>query len=233
MMSKIPVIISPMENLNKYIDHTLLKPDASEGEIRKLCLEAQENQFATVCLNPTHIKLAKSLLESTNVGICTVIGFPLGAGLSSVKAFETRICIDLGANEVDMVINIGAVKDGRWQDVTDDIAEVVEAASGRTVKVILETCLLEPDEIIKACKAAESAKAHFVKTSTGFSKGGATLEVVKLMKETVGEGLLVKASGGVSSREDAIAMINAGASRLGTSSSLTIVGKSQNKPSDY
>ncbi|MCF8058341.1 MAG: deoxyribose-phosphate aldolase [Bacteriovoracaceae bacterium] len=214
-----------MEKLNKYIDHTLLKPDATEEAIRKLCLEAKENNFATVCLNPTHIKLAKSLIGSSKVGICTVIGFPLGAGLSSVKAFETRLCIDLGANEIDMVINIGAVKDGRFEDVTDDISEVVEAASGRTVKVILETCLLTNDEIIEACKAALKAKAHFVKTSTGFSTGGATVEAVKLMKETVGDKLLVKASGGVRSYEDAMAMIEAGASRLGTSSSLAIVGK--------
>lgn len=215
-----------MKTLNKFIDHTLLKPDATEDQINKLCEEAILHDFATVCINPTHLKYAKGLLNGTNVGLCTVIGFPLGAGLSSVKAFETRMCLDLGATEVDMVMDIGAAIEGRWEDVTRDMSAVVEAASGRTVKVILETCLLDNDMIAKACKCAMEAKAHFVKTSTGFSTGGATLEAVKIMKETVGDELQVKASGGIRDVDTAKKMIEAGASRLGTSSSLKIVGAS-------
>lgn len=217
-----------MKTLNKYIDHTLLKPEATREQISQLCEEALLHEFATVCINPTHLKYAQSLLQDTPVGLCTVIGFPLGAGLSSVKAFETRLCLDLGATEVDMVMDIGAAIEGRWEDVTRDMSHVVEAASGRTVKVILETCLLSDEQIKKACECAMEAKVHFVKTSTGFSSGGATLEAVKIMKETVGDLLQVKASGGIRDKETAEKMIAAGADRLGTSSSLVIVGADSN-----
>lgn len=222
-----------MKTLNKYIDHTLLKPEATEDQINKLCEEAILHDFATVCINPTHLKYAKSLLNDTKVGLCTVIGFPLGASLSSVKAFETRMCLDLGATEVDMVMDIGAAVEGRWEHVTRDISAVVEAASGRTVKVILETCLLTDEMIKRACECAMEAKAHFVKTSTGFSSGGATLEAVRIMKETVGDQLKVKASGGIRDEQAARAMIAAGAERLGTSSSLKIVGASEGSGEGY
>lgn len=213
-----------MKTLNKYIDHTLLKPTASEDDIRNLCEEALEHDFATVCIHPIHLKLAKGILETSDVGLCTVVGFPLGTNFSSTKAFETRLALDFGATEIDMVMDIGAAKEGLWKEVRDDIHTVVEAASGRTVKVILETCLLEPEEIVKACEMAKEAGAHFVKTSTGFSTGGATVEAVKLMKETVGDSMEVKASGGIRDKETAQKMIEAGATRLGTSSSLAIVG---------
>lgn len=212
-----------MESLNKYIDHTLLKPEATTEQIQKLCEEAATHDFATVCVNPTHVKEACELLEGTSVGVCTVIGFPLGANLSGVKAFETRMAVDQGAKEIDMVINIGAIKDKDWSKVENDIHAVVEAASGRTVKVILETCLLTDEEIIKACQCAVQAKAHYVKTSTGFSTGGATPEAVKLMKDTVGESCKVKASGGIRDKEAAVKMIELGANRLGTSSGVAIV----------
>lgn len=222
-----------MESLNKYIDHTLLKPTATEDQIQDLCEEALQHGFATVCVNPVHVKLAHELLEASEVGICTVIGFPLGATLSSVKAFETRVAIDQGANEIDMVANIGAIKEGNWHRVKVDMESVVEAASGRTVKVILETCLLDIEEIKKACEVAVEAKVHFVKTSTGFSTGGATLEVVKLMKETVGNHCKVKASGGIRDQKTAKEMIAAGADRLGTSSGITIVEGSTGNNTDY
>lgn len=212
-----------MKNLNKYIDHTLLKPEASSKDIELLCKEARTHQFFAVCVNPQWVKLATSLLKGTDVAVCTVVGFPLGATLSTVKAFETRMCVDAGATEIDMVIDIGAAKEGDWSKVRDDIASVVEAASGRLVKVILETCLLTPEEIRQACVAAMEAKAQFVKTSTGFSKGGATLEAVKIMKDTVTDQLSVKASGGIRSYESALEMIEAGADRLGTSSGVNIL----------
>ncbi len=212
-----------MKNLNKYIDHTLLKPQAQQKDIEALCKEAKNHDFFAVCVNPHWVKLASSLLEGSDVAVCTVVGFPLGATLSTVKAFETRMCVDNGATEIDMVINIGAAKNGDWDLVQDDIATVVEAASGRLVKVILETCLLSPEEIKKASQAAMKAKAQYVKTSTGFSHEGATLEAVKIMKETVGDHLSVKASGGIRNYEDAIKMIEAGADRLGTSSGIAIV----------
>ena len=216
-----------MKTLNKYIDHTLLKPTASENDIKRLCEEALEHDFATVCIHPIHLKLAKSILDTSDVALCTVVGFPLGTNFSSAKAFETRLALDFGANEIDMVMDIGAAKEGLWKEVTDDIHSVVEAASGRTVKVILETCLLEPEEIVKACKCAKEAGAQFVKTSTGFSTAGATVEAVKLMKETVGDSMEVKASGGIRDTKTAQEMIDAGATRLGTSSSLAIIGVGQ------
>lgn len=214
------------------IDHTLLSPTASTDEIAKLCDEALKYKFKTVCIHPCHIKAASSLLENEDLGICTVIGFPLGATLPSVKSFETRLCIDSGANEIDMVINIGALKEGQYEYVTNEIASVVEAAAGRVVKVIIESSLLSDEEIVKACECAKEAKAHFVKTSTGFAGGGASLEAVALMKKTVGDELEVKASGGIRDTETAKAMIEAGASRLGTSSSLKIIGVG-NQESSY
>lgn len=212
-----------MENLNKYIDHTLLKPEACEADIKKLCKEAREHHFKAVCVHPHWVKKAVELLSGSDVAVCTVVGFPLGTTLSSVKAFETRMCVDGGATEIDMVIDLSSAKAGQWDLVTKDIASVVEAASGRLVKVIIESCLLTDDEIRRACRAALEAKAQFVKTSTGFSTGGASLHAVKLMKETVGDELFVKASGGIRDRETALSMIEAGASRIGTSSGISIV----------
>jgi deoxyribose-phosphate aldolase len=211
------------EELAKYIDQTVLKPETSETDILKLCSEAREYRFASVCVNPFWVPLCASELEHSETKVCTVIGFPLGANTSSVKAFETREAVSAGADEVDMVMNIGAAKEGRWETVEADIRAVVEAAGGKTVKVILETCLLNREEIIAACEAAEKAGADFVKTSTGFNKGGATLEDVRLMRETVGKKMGVKASGGVRTAEDALKMIEAGANRIGASAGVAIV----------
>jgi len=209
--------------LNKYIDHTLLKADARAADIRQLCAEAKESAFASVCVNPTWVSLAKKILAETDVQVCTVIGFPLGATTSAVKAYETADAIANGATEIDMVINIGALKDGDNQAVQADIDGVIEAASGNLVKVILETALLSDDEIVRASQLAVAAGANFVKTSTGFSSGGATIEAVRLMKETVGPHIGVKASGGVRTLADVEAMIAAGATRIGTSNALTIL----------
>jgi len=210
-------------NLAKYIDHTLLKPQASKENLDKLCKEAIENDFAAVCVNPCNVAYCAGLLEGTKVKLASVVGFPLGASIPSIKSAETLMAVEDGANEIDMVINIGALKDGNNALVEGDIKAVVSSAEGNTVKVIIETCLLTDEEKITACELAKSAGAHFVKTSTGFSTGGATLEDVKLMKNTVGDELEVKASGGVRSYEDAMAMINAGATRIGTSSGVMIL----------
>jgi len=211
-------------NVNEYIDHTVLKPEADEAMVKKVCDEAKEYQFASVCVNPSHISLVAKELCGSDVKACCVIGFPLGATLSDVKAFETEKVVGLGAQEVDMVINVGAVKDGNWDLVEADIAAVVEASNKQAlVKVIIETCLLTDDEKVKACLAAKAAGADFVKTSTGFSTGGATVADVALMRKTVGSEMGVKASGGVRSYEDAIMMIEAGASRLGASSGVSIM----------
>lgn len=210
--------------LAKMIDHTLLKPDATDGEIEKLCAEAREHQFCSVCVNPAKVKLASKLLANSGVKVCTVIGFPLGASTPLVKAIETRDAIANGATEVDMVINIGALKSGNYDLVARDIAAVVDAAAGAALtKVIIETCLLTETEKIKACLLAKNAGAHFVKTSTGFSKGGATVEDVALMRKTVGPDMGVKASGGVRDRQTAELMVKAGANRLGTSSGVAII----------
>ncbi|MBR3352824.1 MAG: deoxyribose-phosphate aldolase [Erysipelotrichaceae bacterium] len=210
--------------LNKYIDHTLLKPEATRAQIEKLCAEAREYDFASVCVNSCNVALCKSLLKDTDVEVCTVIGFPLGAMSSVSKAYETKEALADGADEFDMVINIGALKDGNMDYVTDDIAAVVKAANGKTVKVIIETCLLTDEEKVSACKCAVAAGATFVKTSTGFSKAGANEHDVRLMAKTVkGTGLLVKAAGGIRSYEDAIKMIEAGASRLGCSAGIAIM----------
>src|SRR5690554_90741 len=206
------------------IDHTILKPDAKKDEIQALCQEAKEFCFYAVCVNPYYVSLCKDLLEGSKVKIATVIGFPLGANTSDIKALETKKAIDDGADEIDMVINIGALKDGDYGVVRDDIKAVVEAAKDRArVKVIIETSLLTDDEKIKACELSLEAGADFVKTSTGFSTGGATVEDVKLMKSVVKDKMEIKASGGVRDFETARKMIEAGARRIGTSSGVKIV----------
>lgn len=211
--------------LARMIDHTLLKANATEAEIVKLAEEAKEYKFASVCVNPTWVKKAAEILHDVEgVEVCTVIGFPLGASTSEVKAFETKNAIENGATEVDMVINIGALKDKQYDLVEKDIKAVVDAAKGKALtKVIIETCLLTDEEKEMACKLSVNAGADFVKTSTGFSTGGATVEDIALMRKTVGPDLGVKASGGVRSLEDAQNMIEAGATRIGASSGVAIV----------
>ncbi|WP_394580003.1 deoxyribose-phosphate aldolase [Cytobacillus firmus] len=211
-------------NVAKMIDHTLLKADATKGQIEKICAEAKEYNFASVCVNPTWVKLSSNLLNGTEVKVCTVIGFPLGASTPETKAFETKNAIENGATEVDMVINIGALKGGDNELVERDIRAVVDAAKGKALtKVIIETCLLTEEEKVRACELSVKAGADFVKTSTGFSTGGATAEDIALMRKTVGPDLGVKASGGVRSAEDAQKMIEAGATRIGASSGAAIV----------
>lgn len=212
-----------MINYAAMIDHTLLKQDATKAQIEQICAEAKQYVFASVCVNPTWIELAASLLQGTDVKVCTVIGFPLGASTSAVKAFETRDAIEKGATEIDMVINVGELKDGNFDYVQKDIEAVVNAANGTLVKVIIETCLLTDDEKVKACELAVAAGADFVKTSTGFSTGGATKEDIALMRKTVGPNIGVKASGGVRSLEDMQAMIENGATRIGASSGVAIM----------
>jgi deoxyribose-phosphate aldolase len=213
------------QNVARMIDHTLLKPDATEAEIVKLVNEAKQYLFASVCINPTWVKTAADLLVDTpDVKVCTVIGFPLGATTTETKVFETKNAIENGATEVDMVVNIGALKDNRDDFVEQDIRAVVEAAKGKALtKVIIETCLLSEEEKVRACELAVKAGADFVKTSTGFSTGGATVADIQLMRKTVGPDLGVKASGGVRSCEDALAMIEAGATRIGASAGIAIV----------
>ncbi|MCR5610944.1 MAG: deoxyribose-phosphate aldolase [Clostridiales bacterium] len=215
-----------MNNIEKYVDHTLLKPEAKSDAIRKICAEAREHGFMSVCVNSCHVKLVSEELKGSGVKTCCVVGFPLGAMATEAKAFEADYCVNNGADEVDMVINIGAAKDGNWDFVEDDIRAVTEAAhrGGALIKVIIETCLLTDDEKVKACEAAMRAGADYVKTSTGFSTGGATEEDVKLMRSVVGDKLGVKASGGVRTPEDAERMIAAGASRLGTSNGVKLLG---------
>ena len=210
-------------NLAKMIDHTILKADATEAAVRKLCAEAREYEFASVCVNSCHTRLVAEQLAGSDVLTCVVVGFPLGAMSTAGKVAETQVAVQDGAQEIDMVINVGAIKDGRWDFVATDIAAVVEAAKPAIVKVILETCLLTDEEKIKACQAAVAAKAAFVKTSTGFSTGGATLADVALMKKTVAGQALVKASGGIRTAADARAMAEAGADRIGTSNGIAIV----------
>ncbi|HSW36460.1 MAG TPA: deoxyribose-phosphate aldolase [Candidatus Limnocylindrales bacterium] len=211
------------ENMASYIDHTLLKPEATGEEIIRLCREAIANRFYSVCVNPSYVKTAYAELRHTQVKICVVVGFPLGATTTAVKAFETREAVSDGAAEIDMVIHIGALKSGDQKYVLDDIAAVVEAAGGNTVKVIIETGLLNDKEKILACQLAEKAGAGFVKTSTGFGPGGATIADIQLMREAVGSKLGVKASGGVRTLVAARELINAGATRLGTSSGVSII----------
>lgn len=208
---------------SKYIDHTILKATAMESDILKLCSEANTYHFASVCVNPANVALARRLLNGTDVMVCTVIGFPLGANTSSVKAFETTQAIADGADEVDMVINIGQAKAQNWDYVYEDIKAVVAAAQGVLVKVIIETCYLTDEEKVKACQMAVKAGADFVKTSTGFGTGGATTEDVMLMKQTVGNACKVKASGGIRNKKDFEAMIEAGADRIGCSAGVQIM----------
>ena len=212
--------------LAKTIDHTLLKPDASAAQIIKVCDEAKAYHFASVCVNPSRIALVAEQLKGTDVTPCCVVGFPLGAIPSESKAAETAVAVKNGAREIDMVIDIGAAKDGDWAKVEADIA-AVKAACGDAakLKVIIETCLLTDDEKVQACLAAKRAKADFVKTSTGFSKAGATVEDVRLMRRTVGPELRVKAAGGIHTREEALAMLEAGATRIGASSGIAIVSE--------
>jgi len=218
-----------MSELASYIDHTLLKPDATRAQLEQLCAEAAEHQFSTVCVNGSRVELAYSLLEDSDVQVCTVVGFPLGAMDADAKRYETEVAVDLGASEIDMVINVGRFKDGEHDYIVREIRDVVEAADDRVVKVILETCLLTNDEIAQASKLVTQAQAHFVKTSTGFGNAGATLEHVRLMRETVGQFAGVKAAGGVRNADDARAMIEAGATRIGTSNGVAIVsGESAN-----
>lgn len=210
--------------LNTYIDHTLLKPEASQEAIQYLCQEAKKYEFMSVCVQPTWVNFASQQLADSSVKVCTVIGFPHGANTPETKAFETENAIANGANEVDMVINVGAVKSQNWELVEKDIAAVVNVARQYHVlsKVIIEACLLTDEEKVKVCQIAKAVGADFVKTSTGFSTGGATVADIALMRQTVGENMGVKASGGVRSKEDAVAMIEVGATRLGASSGVAI-----------
>lgn len=213
-----------MTNIASLIDHTLLKAEATAPQIEQLCKEAAEYNFASVCVNPAWVSLAAKQLEKSEVKVCTVIGFPLGASTSETKAFETSDAIGKGAGEIDMVLNIGALKSGQEDVVKADVEAVVNAAKGKAiVKVILEICLLTDEEIKLASRLSKEAGADFVKTSTGFSTGGATVEAVRLMRETVGPDLGVKASGGVRSLEDVEKMVEAGATRIGASSGVQIM----------
>lgn len=222
-----------MTNIASYIDHTLLKPESTESQVIQLCKEAAEFKFASVCVNPTWVETAAAELAGTEVKVCTVIGFPLGASTPETKTFETTDAISKGAGEIDMVLNVGALKSGNTDHVKKDIEAVVNAAKGKAiVKVILETCLLTDEEKAAASRLSKEAGADFVKTSTGFSTGGATVEDVKLMRETVGPDLGVKASGGVRSLEDVQAMIEAGATRIGASSGVKIM-QGLTSDSDY
>ncbi len=225
-------VIPDDKTLAKMIDHTLLKPDATADQIAQLCYEAKKYHFASVCVNPANVKLCADLLKGTDVKVTSVIGFPLGATSTEVKVFETKNALDNGANEIDMVINIGALKAGDNELVAHDIREVVKTAhaAGALVKVIIETSLLTDEEKVIACLLAKGADADYVKTSTGFSSGGATVHDVALMRKSVGPDLGVKASGGIHSHEEAEQMIAAGATRIGASASIKILQEEHSKP---
>lgn len=210
-------------SIAKKIDHTMLKADATSETIKRYCKEAREYGFASVCVNSCHVPLIASELKGSDVKVCCVVGFPLGAMLTSAKAFEASEAVKAGAEEVDMVINVGAIKDQNWTFVKDDIKAVVDASKPAIVKVIIETCLLTDEEKVKACELAEEAGAAFVKSSTGFSTGGATLEDIKLMKKTVGDRLEVKASGGIRTPEFAQELIEAGADRIGAGNGIILL----------
>lgn len=212
-----------MQNINQLIDHTILKPEASIDDVRKLCIEAKEYNFYSVCVNSAYVNVAYNFLLHSNVKVCSVVGFPLGAMIKETKAYEAKFAVDSGAEEIDMVINIGLLKSGKIDLFERDIKKVREACKASVLKVIIETCLLDDKEKILACKIAKEYGADFVKTSTGFSTGGATEHDVELMRKTVGDKMGVKASGGIKTYEDAIKMINAGANRLGTSSGIAIM----------
>ena len=209
--------------INKFIDHTVLAQDADEKKIEKLLEEAKEHDFASVCVNTCWTRKCVEALKDTDVNVCVVVGFPLGAMDTRSKAFEAKTAVEDGADEVDMVINVGWLKSGRYSDVEDDIREVKKACGDKHLKVIIECCLLTDEEKVMACKLSEKAGADFVKTSTGFSKSGATVEDVALMRKTVGDRLGVKAAGGIRDGKTAVAMIKAGASRLGCSAGIKII----------
>lgn len=217
--------------IEKLIDHTLLKPQSTEEQVKKICAEAKKYNFASVCVNPYYTSFVSKELKGTDVKTCVVIGFPLGANTKEVKAFEAKQSIENGAKEVDMVINIGALKDKKYDVVKEDIKAVVDAAKGKAhVKVIIETCLLTDEEKVKACSISKEVGADFVKTSTGFSTGGAKKEDVALMRKTVGENMGVKASGGIHSYEETMEMVEAGATRIGASAGIKIIeGSKENK----
>ncbi len=221
-------------NLAKYIDHTILKANATEAEVIQVCDEAKTHNFYSVCINPYYVSLVADQLKDSEVKVTSVIGFPLGANTTEIKAKEALKAVDDGADEIDMVINVSALKDGKFNYVEKDIATVVEAIKGRAIlKVILETCLLTDEEKTKACELSKSAGAHFVKTSTGFSTGGATEADVRLMKSIVGDEMEVKASGAVRDYETALKMIEAGATRIGASSSVSIASGGSDTNSGY
>lgn len=221
-------------NLSKYIDHTILKANATEAEVIQVCDEAKTHNFYSVCINPYFVSLVADQLKGSEVKVTSVIGFPLGANTTEIKAQESLKAVNDGAHEIDMVINVSALKDGKFDYVENDIAAVVDAIKGKAIlKVILETCLLNEEEKIKACELSKKAGAHFVKTSTGFSTGGATEADIKLMKSIVGDGMEVKASGAVRDYETAIRMIEAGATRIGASSSVSIVAGGSDSNGDY
>lgn len=208
---------------NKLIDHTILKADAKKESVEVLCKEAIEHDFMSVCVNPCNVKLCSELLKGSSVKVCTVIGFPLGQNTTATKVFETKDAISNGSQEIDMVINVASLKDKEYDYVLNEIKEIRKACENHTLKVILETCLLSDEEIVKACELCLEAKADFVKTSTGFSSGGATTHHVKLMRDTVKDNCGVKASGGVRTHEDLLDMVEAGASRIGTSNGCKII----------
>lgn len=212
-----------MENIASYIDHTILRPQATEEDVKRYCAEAREHGFHSVCVNSCHAALVSKELSGSGVATCCVVGFPLGAMTAAAKAYETKTAVSDGADEIDMVINIGALKEGRDELVREDIRAVVEAARPAIVKVIIEACLLSDEEKVRACRLSEEAGAAFVKTSTGFSAGGATVEDVRIMKETVGDRLKVKASGGIHTAEFARELIEAGADRLGVSAGMKLL----------
>ena len=214
--------------VNKLIDHTILKAFATEEEVLKLCKEAVEYDFKSVCVNPVNVALAKKALEGSDVLVCTVVGFPLGANTKEIKALETLDAIKIGADEIDMVINIGKAKEHDFEYIEDEIKCVVTASAGKTTKVIIETCYLSDEEKVECCKAAKAAGATFVKTSTGFGTGGATASDIKLMRETVGAEMGVKASGGVRSFDDVKLMVENGATRIGASSGIQIMKDASN-----
>ncbi len=211
------------KDLAQSIDHTLLKPEATAQQIQKLCEEALAHQFFGVCVNSSYVSLCSQILKGSSVHVVSVVGFPLGSMETSVKAFETSMAVKSGAQEIDMVIHLGLIKERNFKKSTEDIRQVVKAAEGKTVKVILETCLLTDEEKIAACNCSKDAGAHFVKTSTGFSTGGATMADVLLMKKTVGDLLQVKASGGIKNTQQAFEYLQAGVTRLGTSSGIALL----------
>ena len=208
---------------NKLIDHTLLKPEATEKDIKRLCEEAKEYDFMSVCVNPHYVPLAKKCLAGSNIKVCTVVGFPLGMNRTRIKILETRQALKEGADEIDMVINVGALKARKNKFVQKEIEKLKAECGKHVLKVIIETCLLTDKEKVRACELAKAAGADFVKTSTGFSTGGATVHDVKLIRETVGKDMGVKASGGVKTHQDLLDMVEAGASRIGTSRGKDII----------